>query len=84
MRRVLLLALILAACSGNDPEKQAKSAKSWHTTIDVVATAMHAHKVSPRYAKQVAEVAEKDLEKNSSGKDALEAARKLRDECERR
>ena len=90
MRRVVVLALLSAvACSGkNDPEKQIKAARSWHATVDLVATAMRVHKVTPTYAKQVAEVAEDELKKSKSldreTSDALEAAQKLRDECERR
>lgn len=87
-RAVVLVLLFAAACSGNDAEKQLKSARSWQATLDVVAAAMRAQKVTPTYAKQVAEVAEDELQKSKSRSrethDALEAARKLRAECERR
>lgn len=80
MRRMLVLALLLAACK-SDPQK---AAHSWHASVDLAANALHAHRVTPRYAKQIADVAE-DALKDQEDKDsqsALDAARKLRAECE--
>ena len=82
----MTVVLLFLACNKHDPQQQAKSARSWQATIDVVSKAMHERKVSPRYAKQVAEAAEKELQK-SGGEGAaapLSAAGKLREECERR
>ena len=85
----LSLLLLLASCSKQpDAGKQLRTARSWHSTIDLVSDALHRGKVTAKYAKQVAEVAEEELAKDGGddheSRTALEAARALRAETEKR
>jgi len=87
MRRLVVFALLLTACAGNnDRERIEKSARSWHAMVAVTSDFFRAGDVSATYAKQVAEVAE-DALKNRTDKEsqsALDAARTLRAKCEKR
>ena len=81
--------LLAAACSGKqDPDKIAKTARSWQASVDIASKMMNARKIPPRYAKQIADAAEEELTREKSDdaqtRAAIEAARKLRDACERR
>lgn len=80
--------LLLASCSKQpDAEKQLRTARSWHSTIDLVSDALHRGKVTAKYANQVAEVAEEELAKDGGddheSQAALIAARQLREESEK-
>lgn len=88
MAACLLIGAI--ACSkSSDTEKIVKEARSWTATLDLASRGLAQHELPPRYARQVAEVAEKavskDIEKadNVEARDActraLESARRLRD-----
>lgn len=94
MRRVAVLLLILAACSkSSDAEKTLKAARSWSATLDIAARGFAQHDLSPKYTKQIAEVAERELSKQLEDANdanvrgacerALASARRLRAECER-
>lgn len=81
MKRAAAALLLIAFCAcskGSDPEKIAKTARSWRATLRVVS----ASAVAPTYKKQVAEVAESELSKlpasNADVKAALDDARKLK------
>jgi len=61
---LLLLALLLVACSKNDPDEELrKSAQSWRSTLGLVQQERDAHHVPQRYAKQVGEIASRELSK---------------------
>lgn len=98
MRRtaaLLLLSFALTtACSGSDDaEKALKTAHSWSATLNLTARGLAHHELSPRYVKQVAEVAEreatKQLEdaKDDNARDAcqrvIDSAKRLRAACEK-
>jgi hypothetical protein len=95
MRRGAALLLILfAACSaGSDAEKTLKAARSWNATLDVAARGLAQHDLSPRYTRQVAEIAEREISKemqdanDANVRDAcrrvIDAARRLRAASER-
>jgi len=85
---LITFALFLACSKQPDAGKQLRTAQSWHATIDLVSDALHRGKVTAKYAKQVAEVAQEELAKEG-GDDheshvAIEAARALRAETEKR
>ena len=86
---VALALLLTVACSkGSDSEKIAKEARSWSATIELASRGLAQHDIPPRYARQVAEVAEKAVAKNIDKAEdpqardacnrALESARRLR------
>jgi hypothetical protein len=91
MRPAVIGCLLLAAmaCSkSSDAEKIAKEARSWTATIELASRGLAQHDLPPRYAKQVADVAEKAVSKNIDKADdaasrdacvqALRSARRLR------
>ena len=76
-----------AGCSRSPDAKHiADNARSWRATIDRAGAMMQARKLPPRYVKQVADAAEEELTKEKSGdaqtRAAIEAARRLRAQCE--
>ncbi|HEX3582375.1 MAG TPA: hypothetical protein VH087_11485 [Thermoanaerobaculia bacterium] len=92
---VACLVLALVACSkSSDTEKVVKEARSWTATLELASRGLAHHDLPPRYARQVAEVAEKavskDIEKadDSESRDActqaLESARRLREAAQAR
>ncbi|HEY2092212.1 MAG TPA: hypothetical protein VGJ81_10000 [Thermoanaerobaculia bacterium] len=90
--RPTIVACVLAALVGcskaSDSEKIAKEAQSWTATLELASRGLAQHDLPPRYARQVADVAEKavskDIEKadddesRNACKNALESARRLR------
>jgi hypothetical protein len=92
-RAAVLLLILLAGCSGSsDAEKTLKTARSWSATLDVAARGLAQHDLSPRYARQVAEIAEREISKqledanDANVRDAcrrvLDSAHRLRAACE--
>lgn len=92
MRPAIVAWLVLAAvaCSkSSDTEKIVKEARSWTATLELASRGLAQHDLPPRYARQVAEVAEKAVSKDidkaedSEARDActqaLESARRLRE-----
>jgi hypothetical protein len=84
-----LLATLLACSKGSDSEKIVKEAQSWTATLELASRGLAQHDLPPRYARQVAAVAEKavskDIEKAEDAESrgactrALESARRLRE-----
>ena len=54
-----LLAALLGCSKGSDSEKIAKEARSWTATLELASRGLAQHDLPPRYARQVADVAEK-------------------------
>jgi hypothetical protein len=89
-----LLVAALACSKGGDTEKIVKEAKSWTATLDLASRGLAQHDLPPRYARQVAEVAEKAVSKDIEKADgaeardactqALESARRLREAAQQR
>src|ERR1043166_4091826 len=89
-----LLAALVACSKGSDSEKIVKEARSWTATLDLASRGLAQHDLPPRYARQVADVAEKavskDIEKadDAEARDActqaLQSARRLREAAEQR
>src|SRR5436309_3476067 len=92
MRRAIVACLLVTdvACSkGSDSEKIVKEARSWSATLDLASRGLAQHDLPPRYARQVADVAEKAVSKDidkaedSQARDActqaLASARRLRE-----
>lgn len=89
-----LLAVLVACSKGSDSEKIVKEAQSWTATLELASRGLAQHDLPPRYARQVAEVAEKavskDIEKadddesRNACKNALESARRLREAAQQR
>ena len=97
MRPAVVACLLVAAlgCSkGGDTEKIVKEARSWTATLDLASRGLAQHDLPPRYARQVAEVAEKavskdidkadDAESRDACTQALASARRLREAAEQR
>ena len=73
---------------------RAKEARSWSATLQLASRGLAQHDLPSRYARQIAEVAEKavskdiekadDAESRDACKDALLSARRLRDAAEQR
>ena len=87
---VACLFVTVVACSkGSDSEKIVKEARSWSATLDLASRGLAQHDLPPRYARQVAEVAEKavsksiekaeDSEARNACTAALVSARRLRE-----
>lgn len=72
-----LLVGALACSKGSDTEKIVKEARSWTATLDLASRGLAQHDLPPRYARQVAEVAEKAVSKAMEGVEDAEA----RDAC---
>jgi hypothetical protein len=89
-----LLVVALGCSKGSDTEKIVKEARSWTATLDLASRGLAQHDLPPRYARQVADVAEKavskDIEKadDAEARDActqaLQSARRLREAAEQR
>jgi hypothetical protein len=80
MRPAIVACLVIAAlaCSkSSDSEKIMKEARSWTATLELASRGLAQHDLPPRYARQVAEVAEKAVSKDIEKADAAEA----RDAC---
>ena len=92
---VACVLLALVACSkGSDSEKIVKEARSWSATLDLASRGLAQRDLPPRYARQVAEVAEKavsksmgqaeDAEAREACNRALVSARRLREAARQR
>ena len=92
MRPAIVACFLVAAlaCSkGSDTEKIVKEARSWTATLELASRGLAQHDLPPRYARQVADVAEKAVSKaiekaeDSESRDActqaLQSARRLRE-----
>lgn len=97
MRSAVVACLLVAAlaCSkGDETEKIVKEARSWTATLELASRGLAQHDLPPRYARQVAEVAEKavskdiqqaeDAEARDACAQALESARRLREAADQR
>ncbi len=83
------LAAALACSKGSDTEKIVKEARSWTATLELASRGLAQHDLPPRYARQVADVAEKavskaaekadDAESRDACTQALASARRLRE-----
>lgn len=54
---MIAFTLLLAACGPSDAEKLNQRAKSWQSTIRLTRHELDARRISPGYAKQIAEAA---------------------------
>ena len=77
---LLSLALLITACHKDADEELQKSTRSWRSTLELVQREEAKHNVSPKYVKQVAELASKSLEKEIKNPEVKKETRREAEE----
>ena len=82
-RRLVVIALLLAACSHKTPDEQLQKdfqpVKSWQATVDFLAEKWHARSVPASFVRSTIAAAEKEYDSAAKTIDQSKASKDLRD-----